>query len=60
MISKNEAKYIQSLGHKKERQERGLFIAEGPKIVEELMKSDFLLRRCLLYPDGMFLIGKVK
>lgn len=38
MLSKNEIKDIQSLSHKKFRDESGLFIAEGPKIVEELIQ----------------------
>jgi TrmH family RNA methyltransferase len=37
MLSKNEIKDIQSLGLKKQRAESGLFIAEGPKIVSELL-----------------------
>jgi TrmH family RNA methyltransferase len=37
MLSKNQVKYIQSLGHKKCRDEEGLFIAEGPKIAAELL-----------------------
>ncbi|MCW3116038.1 MAG: methyltransferase [Chitinophagaceae bacterium] len=37
MLSKSQIKYIQSLGHKKFRDETGLFIAEGPKIVNELL-----------------------
>lgn len=37
MLSKNEVKYIQSLGHKKQRQEERVFVAEGPKIVSELL-----------------------
>lgn len=45
MLSKNEAKYIQSLCHKKERQIEKLFIAEGPKIIEELIKSDFVIKK---------------
>jgi len=36
MLSKNEIKDIQSLSHKKGRNARQLFIAEGPKIVSEL------------------------
>jgi TrmH family RNA methyltransferase len=39
MLSKSKAKYIQSLGQKKHRDEEGRFIAEGPKIVEELIQS---------------------
>jgi TrmH family RNA methyltransferase len=38
MLSKKEAKDIQSLGHKKYRDELKLFIAEGPKIVGELIE----------------------
>ena len=38
MLSKKVLKYIQSLGLKKSREETGLFIAEGPKIVEELIQ----------------------
>jgi TrmH family RNA methyltransferase len=37
-ISKSQVKYIQSLSHKKFRDEEGVFVAEGPKIVRELLK----------------------
>jgi RNA methyltransferase, TrmH family len=39
MLSKSQIKYIQSLGHKKFRDETGLFIAEGPKTVLELVSA---------------------
>jgi TrmH family RNA methyltransferase len=39
MLGKAKAKYIQSLGQKKHRDEEGSFIAEGPKIVEELLQT---------------------
>jgi TrmH family RNA methyltransferase len=39
MLSRSQVKYIQSLGQKKFRDEEGLFIAEGPKIIEELLVS---------------------
>lgn len=39
MLGKSKAKYIQSLGQKKHRDEEGLFIAEGPKIISEIMAS---------------------
>jgi TrmH family RNA methyltransferase len=39
MISKSQLKYIQSLGQKKYRDEAGVFIAEGPKLVKELLQS---------------------
>jgi TrmH family RNA methyltransferase len=40
MLGKSKIKYIQSLGQKKFRDETGLFIAEGPKIVKELLEAD--------------------
>ncbi|HEY1114803.1 MAG TPA: RNA methyltransferase [Chitinophagaceae bacterium] len=39
MLSKKEIKDIQSLGLKKHRAETGLFVAEGPKIVSELLAA---------------------
>jgi len=39
MLSKTHTKYIQSLQHKKFRDESGLFIAEGPKVVLDLLNS---------------------
>lgn len=40
MLVKQKIKYIQSLGQKKFRQQEGLFIAEGPKLVKELLEAD--------------------
>ena len=40
MLSKSIVKYIQSLSHKKFRDEYGVFIAEGPKVVHELLASN--------------------
>lgn len=39
MLLKSRIKYIQSLGHKKSRQEAGEFLAEGPKIAAECIQS---------------------
>jgi RNA methyltransferase, TrmH family len=39
MLVKSQVKYIQSLGHKKFRDADGVFVAEGPKIVLELLRS---------------------
>jgi TrmH family RNA methyltransferase len=39
MLSKTQIKYIQSLQHKKYRQKSGQFIAEGDKIVPELLSE---------------------
>ena len=41
MISKSTISLIRSLHHKKFREEHGLFIAEGSKLVKELLKSTF-------------------
>ena len=40
MITKNQIKLIKSLGSKKNRKQSGFFVAEGEKIVDELLKSD--------------------
>jgi RNA methyltransferase, TrmH family len=45
MISKNEIKYIQSLFQKKTRDKEGMFIAEGVKLVNELLQSDIVVRK---------------
>jgi TrmH family RNA methyltransferase len=39
MISKNQVKYIQSLGQKKSRDVENKFVAEGPKLVNELLEA---------------------
>jgi TrmH family RNA methyltransferase len=39
MLSKTKVKYIQSLHHKKFRDQEGAFIAEGNKVVLELLQS---------------------
>lgn len=41
MLSKNKIKLIHSLNRKKDRDETRLFLAEGNKMVEEAIRSDF-------------------
>ena len=43
MVSKNQIKLITSLQHKKYRAEHRLFIAEGVKVIQELVASNFVL-----------------
>jgi TrmH family RNA methyltransferase len=43
MVSKNQIKLITSLQHKKFRTEHQLFIAEGVKVIQELLASNFVL-----------------
>jgi RNA methyltransferase, TrmH family len=40
MLSKTHTKYIQSLSHKKFRDEYGVFVAESPKVVIDLLRSN--------------------
>jgi TrmH family RNA methyltransferase len=44
VITKNQIKFIKSLSLKKNRIKEQLFIAEGEKIVSELLKSDFEIK----------------
>ncbi len=45
MLSKNQVKFIRSLKKKKFRQTNQLFLAEGIKVVEELVSSSFKLHK---------------
>lgn len=44
MISKSQLKYIRSLQQKKYRDELKLFIAEGPKVVNDLFQSGYVAK----------------
>jgi TrmH family RNA methyltransferase len=48
MISKSQIKLVTSLHHKKFRRQHGLFIAEGEKVVAELLDSDITVRNIFL------------
>jgi TrmH family RNA methyltransferase len=45
MISKSETAFINLLKEKKTRQQEGLFICEGIKMLNELLKSDYPIRQ---------------
>lgn len=51
MFSKTTIKYIQSLQHKKFRDSEGAFIAEGPKLVAELLAGKVFACRALYCVD---------
>ncbi len=51
MLSKNEVKYIQSLYHKKTRNDSDFFIAEGEKIVSELLASNYEIIKIYAQPE---------
>jgi RNA methyltransferase, TrmH family len=40
MLLKSRVKYIQSLGQKKFRDQEGVFVAEGPKLINELLHAE--------------------
>lgn len=44
MLTKKEIKDIQSLCHKKQREDEGLFVAEGPKLAAEIINSDIEIK----------------
>ena len=50
-ISKNQSKLITSLSQKKYRQKHNLFIAEGVKVVEELLKSTLIIETLFCVDD---------
>lgn len=53
MVSKNQIKLITSLQHKKYRIEHQLFIAEGVKVIQELLASNFVLEH-LFQTEAIF------
>ena len=52
MISKNQIKLVRSLEQKKHRQEEGLFVAEGPKVVGDLLDCHFRPRMIFSLTGG--------
>ena len=53
MFSKNQAKRIKALARKKGRQETGLFVAEGSKLVLELLKSSLEVKEIWALEDWL-------
>jgi TrmH family RNA methyltransferase len=51
MLSKNQIKFIASLKQKKYREENNLFIAEGAKIVPELLASGIIVKQVYATSD---------
>ena len=44
MLSKNQIKWVHSLELKKNRNKEGLFVAEGPKVVGDLLRAGYVAR----------------
>lgn len=57
MLSKAQIKYIQSLQHKKNRQKSGQFVAEGDKIVHELITGSAAAVKAV-YATAQWLEGR--
>ncbi len=53
MVTKNQIKLITSLRQKKYRREYKLFLAEGYKVIRELLESDFVLQH-LYQTEALF------
>ena len=54
MVSKNQIKLITGLVQKKNRIEQQLFIAEGKKVIEELLQSNFELESLFVTNENIF------
>ena len=54
MLSKNQIKLITSLTQKKYRKQHQLFIAEGKKVIEELLQSNFELESLFVTNENIF------
>lgn len=51
MISKNQIKWVKQLEMKKYRQREGLFVAEGPKVVGDLLACGYVPRQLFATPE---------
>lgn len=54
MVSKNQIKLINSLQQKKYRKLHNLFIAEGKKVIQELIDANFVLEHLFVTKENVF------
>ena len=54
MVSKNQIKLINSLQQKKYRKLHNLFIAEGKKVIQELIDANFSLEHLFVTKNDLF------
>ena len=59
MVSKNQKKLIRSLKQKKFRKQNGLFVAEGIKVINEFLNTDFKLQNLFVLNAEMQLFNHV-
>ena len=53
VLTNSQLKLYQSLNHKKYRQQYGLFIADGPHLVKEALKSAWTVERVIVRDDSL-------
>jgi len=58
-ITNNQAKLYASLNHKKYRQQYGLFIADGPHLVQTVINSGWEIEKIIIKPEKIDLIEKL-
>lgn len=59
MLSKNKIKFIQSLARKKNRDDLGFFVAEGEKLIQELIQANFKFHTIVATEDVIQKYSKV-
>lgn len=50
MVSRSESKQIRALGNRKDREAEGLFLAEGVRVVEEVLDAGLTVRLSVISP----------
>ena len=58
MVSKNQIKFVRQLEHKKFRSQLGLFVAEGPKVVGDLLAAGLRPHSIFTLAEGRSIVGE--
>ena len=56
MLSKNQLKLVRSLELKKNRKKEGLFVAEGPKVVGDLLRAGYVPHSIFMVQGSGFMV----
>ena len=56
MLSKNQIKLVRSLELKKNRKKEGLFVAEGPKVVGDLLRAGYVPHSIFMVQGSGFMV----
>lgn len=60
LVSKSQIKLITSLQQKKHRNKLGLFVAEGPKVINELLNSTIVLHSLFSTEEHLFKVNNLQ